>query len=121
MENIDNILRSYGSANEDISAWINNYKEDQKRSFKGMSFPTRRDEDWKYTNVSAVGKLDFKLPKVPGTVNTELLNEIVVKDFSNLVFIDGVFSEKLSNINKTSGIVVVPLKEGKLKHETQIR
>jgi len=69
------------------------------KRFEGVGFPTKKDEEWKYTNLKPILKNDFKV--FPATedaiefrdVKRYFLNDI---DTYKLVFINGVFSSWLS-------------------------
>jgi Fe-S cluster assembly protein SufD len=71
--------------------------------FIQLGFPNRRDEEWKYTDVSPIAKLSFK------PVFQQEAEQITIADIdrlplgnlrcSRLVFINGHFSPKLSTVN----------------------
>jgi Fe-S cluster assembly protein SufD len=80
-------------------------------SFNELGFPSIKDEEWKYTNVAPIAKVDFK----PQTVPTA--NEIGAKELDNfsvpeattsqLVFVNGVLREDLSSLTALPPEVVV--------------
>ena len=65
---------------------------------KGLEFPTRKTEDWKYTSVKKILKRNYiQLSKAE---EVDLSDKIVPSiDAYNLVLVNGVFSEKLSESN----------------------
>ncbi len=41
-------------------AWVARLREGAFARFEELGFPTTDDEEWKYTNVSAVARAEFK-------------------------------------------------------------
>lgn len=69
--------------------------------FCELGIPTTKNEDWKYTNIVNLGKLDFR------AVNTASVNDVISPESlssyfcegkgARLVFLDGVFQESMSD------------------------
>ena len=74
--------------------------------FLSMGFPTRRNEDWKYTNVSTIEKKHYVIEKNKKEID---IDKFVIEDTLRLVFINGVFSDNLSDKNLPEGLVVKSL------------
>ena len=75
--------------------------------FAEAGFPTLRDEDWRFTNVAPIAKLNFQLAgevAVNGA-ETKVVSESVFAKLTGhrLVFVNGFFSAKLSSIKPVSG------------------
>jgi Fe-S cluster assembly protein SufD len=53
-------------------------------------FPNKRDEEWQFTDVSDLLKIDFQVAKKT-TLTTEVLNQFVLEEAKNsrLVFVNG--------------------------------
>ncbi len=69
--------------------------------FSDRGFPTMRDEQWKYTNLSALRDTRFDFISEPvSKVSKEALNRLLPfqSDAYRLVFVDGIFSGALSEI-----------------------
>ena len=82
--------------------------------FSELQFPTTKDEEWKYTNISPLLKHDF----VPALTSAEDYDVKVAHflfdkmEHSLLVFVNGMFSKKLSKIKDLpKGVVVKSLSE----------
>ena len=81
-------------------AAISQKRQQAIEHFQRVGFPTKRNEEWKYTSLKPVLKHDFKLLNETNEdiefkdVKRYFLNEI---DTYKLVFINGVFSSWLSN------------------------
>jgi Fe-S cluster assembly protein SufD len=87
------------------SGWLQQLKDDAANIVRYSSLPTKKDEEWRFTDVSALRKFDF---------NVETKN-FVSPDFAfftpisetRLVFLNGVFVKELSAIaNLPDGVVV---------------
>lgn len=97
----------HGNSNGNTSDYWSTLRKDALATFKASSFPTRKDEEWKYTSVKEITDKDF------GLVESPLLNQVI--DLSPymiegvepivLTFINGQLSTKNSSlIEKQSGI-----------------
>jgi Fe-S cluster assembly protein SufD len=87
-------------AAEGEPAWVARLRGGAFARFEELGFPTTDDEDWKYTNVSAVARAEF----MPAGGSAEL-ESVAVEAFvsaearrSRLVFVDGVFRPELSSL-----------------------
>lgn len=78
---------------------VHGMRRDAFRNFEKLGFPTKRNEEWKYTNLKPILKADYKLfPKREDHIEFKdvkrfFLNEI---DSYKVVFINGVYSSWLS-------------------------
>jgi len=85
-------------------AWLRSIREAAISRFAEIGFPTPREEDWKYTNVLPVVKTPFR-PAPELATNGAVLR--VIADLagetakgSRLVFVNGLFSEALSSVDR---------------------
>lgn len=92
-------------------AWLFPLRKAGISSFAEQGFPTLKDEDWRFTNVSPIAKLPFNpmadgahgkaaADLLPGTAFTKLAG-------NRLVFINGHFAAELSSIGKLPGGVKI--------------
>ena len=96
--------------------WLVPIRKSAVARFADAGFPTQKDEDWRFTNVSAIKELAFKpvYEAIEGTSlssikDRSLLGEL---DARRLVFVDGVFSKDLSNLStEEKGVSVMDLKQ----------
>ena len=78
--------------------WLQALRQKALERFSDVGFPTTRDEDWRFTNVSAVSGTPFELAAT-ATVNSEQLEPFGIAPFSSrLVFVNGLFAKSLSTI-----------------------
>ena len=97
--------------NGDLST-IHSLRRDAISYFSDLKFPTLKDEDWKYTNIAPLLKYNFK-PVDPkkkiGPIKPEKIEKFLFEkmEHSLLVFINGHYSEELSNIRDLPKDVIV--------------
>lgn len=76
-------------------------------SFAELGFPTTKQEEWKYTNVSPISKIDFHRSQPQGksalTDEDIYANFLCGKDAIVLVFENGYYNERLSKLNSLPG------------------
>jgi Fe-S cluster assembly protein SufD len=74
--------------------WLGELREAALARFLERGFPTRRDEDWKYTNLAALARLPF----VPGdaAAETDATDPLAGLDAYRLVFVNGSYRPGLS-------------------------
>ncbi|HEX7569848.1 MAG TPA: Fe-S cluster assembly protein SufD [Verrucomicrobiae bacterium] len=87
--------------------WLTPLRQAGVASFAEAGFPTLHDEDWRFTNVAPIARLNFQLAAAVAVNGAEskALDESVFAALPGhrLVFVNGFFSEKLSRIKPVSG------------------
>jgi Fe-S cluster assembly protein SufD len=81
--------------------WLGAFRESAMVRFQEAGFPTKRYEEWKYTNVSGLVKSGYSvLREGPGALSSDNL-DTVAPALSNqrLVFVDGVYMADLSSVS----------------------
>ncbi len=82
--------------------WLLPLRKSGIAQFSELGFPTLRDEDWRFTNVAPIEKLNFTPAKEISANGAELkiLSEAAFTKLpgNRLVFVNGFFSAKLSNV-----------------------
>ena len=86
-------------------SWLQRLRANAMERFEELGFPSVKDEEWKYTNVAAIAKIDFK----PGTSPKAASPGSDAKDLaslgspetaaSQLVFVNGKLRKALSAVN----------------------
>src|SRR5262245_62259918 len=119
----DNIFSAYkllAQAREGRDpAWLANLREKAGAAFESLDFPTTRNEEWKYTNVAPILKVPYResFDPVPNGLKRLAARDLEPFTFaesreSRLVFINGLFSRRLSNLAAlSSGCVIANLAE----------
>ncbi|MGI8544365.1 MAG: Fe-S cluster assembly protein SufD [Aridibacter sp.] len=85
--------------------WLKNLRQEAFEYVTENGFPTIKNEEWKYTNVSALSNGQFAVIKSePGAAATGLNSEISdvlaeIEIGNRLVFVDGVLNDELTTLN----------------------
>ena len=87
--------------------WLTPVRQTGLASFAKQGFPQLSDEDWRFTNVAPIAKLNFQLASQVAVNGAEskVLTESVFADLpgQRLVFVNGLFSAKLSSLKPVAG------------------
>ncbi|HXW56157.1 MAG TPA: Fe-S cluster assembly protein SufD [Candidatus Cybelea sp.] len=85
-------------------AWLRALRENGFRRFCEVGFPTLRDEDWRFTNVSAIAETPFRIPRAGAQVSSRDLDPWrIAHPAGELVFFNGRFVPELSSRNLPPG------------------
>lgn len=88
--------------------FFKNQREEARELIQHLDFPTSKMEYWKYTRLNKVLKGNYSFKEIESSnYNLEGLSE------NRLVFINGYFSEILSNVNLEEGVYFAPLSQAK--------
>lgn len=108
LSNLDIMLKKL---NGKQNKFFNEFREEAVRRFRELNFPTRKDEEWKYTDVSPILEQNF-VPSVFLKNPTLTIDDIKKYlftgfDFYLATFINGIFVEELSDLdNLPKGVIV---------------
>ena len=73
---------------------IRKLREQAFDAYRSLKFPTIHDEDWRFTNVAPFLKIPFEAPRAIRP--QELFWKPLVQEGWKIVFVDGLYSENLS-------------------------
>ena len=92
--------------------WLRHLREDAFARFCEVGFPTTHDEDWRFTNVSAIANTPFELPGT-GSVSLREFGQFKADGLAHrLVFVNGRLNRELSSLKALQpGITVGSLAE----------
>ena len=93
-------------------SWLRELRESAAICFSQIGFPTRRDEEWRFTNVSPIVETPFTLAdKAQSEMTRDGLTSYTYVGMSGtqLVFVNGHFASELSSASFPSGVVVSSL------------
>ncbi|MCX6170491.1 MAG: Fe-S cluster assembly protein SufD [Ignavibacteriales bacterium] len=113
---IENFNTFQKKLNGESKSFLNDIRKEAMNRLSELEFPTNRNEEWKYTNVSPILKQNF-VPAVNTTIpnfTKEEIKKFLFQDFDChlLVFVNGFFSEELSRIDQLpKGVVLGSLKK----------
>jgi Fe-S cluster assembly protein SufD len=103
IDGYNNYLASFPQFEKQIAsrdtAWLNQIRNNAISQFKGTGFPTTRDEEWRFTSVSPIAKVPFRL--LHGNCNGLAAADMANFAFSDsecaqLVFVDGRYCANFS-------------------------
>ena len=87
--------------------WLAPMRQAGIASFAKQGFPTLHDEDWRFTNVAPIAKMNIQPATQAGANGAEskVIAESVFAQLSGprLVFVNGYFCAKLSSVNIVAG------------------
>jgi Fe-S cluster assembly protein SufD len=100
---LDTYLESFSEFQKTLPgrdiAWLRKLREDAFARFCEVGFPTTHDEDWRFTNVSAIAKTPFGLASGSSHVSkNDIEGWLLPGAACQLVFVDGNFSRELSSL-----------------------
>ena len=95
------------------ASWIKRLRENAMDRFKEIGFPSVKEEEWKYTNVAPIARIDFN----PSVFSDAAATKSDAKEFasfnyveaqqSQLVLVNGILRNDLSSLSGLSDDVVV--------------
>lgn len=86
--------------NVDLDSKVHGIRTKAIDSFEKNGFPSRRDEEWKYTSLNSLLKNDYSVfPKHESTVELKQVKKYFLHEIESykIVFIDGIYSSFLSD------------------------
>ncbi|NJN06537.1 MAG: Fe-S cluster assembly protein SufD [Richelia sp. RM2_1_2] len=85
--------------------WLQELKDNAANWVRHSALPTKKDEEWRFTDLSPLRELDFNL-ETNNSVSPDFADFTAISD-TRLVFVNGVFVKELSAIaNLPDGVVV---------------
>jgi len=81
--------------------WLQQLRSDALQAFSATGFPSPREEEWRYTNVSGIEKKLFSVPasQVASDVTADWLKAYQLPDAWSVVLVNGRFSAELSALS----------------------
>jgi Fe-S cluster assembly protein SufD len=105
-EHLRNYLASFSefektAAGHDLP-WLRSLRQKAFARFCQAGFPTTRDEDWRFTNVSEIARAPFQLPSgdSQGLSASDIAPWRISGAACQLVFVNGRFSPRLSSVSR---------------------
>ena len=84
----------------DVHADLHNIRTEAIKNFESKGFPTKKEEAWKYTSLSALLKTDFSVfPKKENAIEFKQVKKYFLHEIDTykVVFVDGKYSSFLSS------------------------
>ena len=80
--------------------WLRNLRAEAFARFCEVGLPTTRDEDWRFTNTSAIAQTQFRLAPKTEVAKDNLAGLRLTEAVCELVFVNGYFAPELSSLDK---------------------
>ncbi len=95
---LSSFRHDYGNGRAGSPAWLKALRESAIGSFDKLGFPTRHDEEWRYTSVEPIVSQPFERSREPADVSAEtvLTRSFTDANCNRLVFVNGVFVPRVS-------------------------
>jgi Fe-S cluster assembly protein SufD len=111
---LNNFSSFESSLNGEKKSGIHDLRKEAINNFVNLPFPTTRDEEWKYTNISPLLKHNFIPADAGSKVNPQEITSFLFEELEHnlIVFINGHYSEELSKIKDLpEGVLVKSISE----------
>ncbi|MCD6055755.1 MAG: sufD [Gammaproteobacteria bacterium] len=103
------------------AAWLASLRQREFDRFLQNGFPSRKQEDWKYTSTAALANTAFEinLQTQPLDKNRyEKTNPFIRLEYHTMVFVNGIFNKTLSHLdNLPKGVVLKEIIQAILSNE----
>lgn len=103
-------LKNFNKFEENFRSNVfKNFRKDASINFETSQFPTKKNEEWKYTNVAPILNHEFlPSPLINEKPKSLKINNYVISnlDVHLLVFVNGIFNSSLSNIGNLSRNII---------------
>ena len=112
--------------------WIVRLREEGLSRFRALGIPTVKDEEWKYTDISALAGHRYAL-RAKSTLDSaqrkDVLTRYCGKADVNIVFVNGAFDKELSNLGKIppkgslpdAGVEILALRDALINNPAALR
>jgi len=116
-ERHDTYLAEYGQFSQDrgsaAPAWVRDRRKKAFDRFAKTGFPTTREEDWRFTNVSPIAESEFALAGGAFAHAPSLVAGVNVPGAVRLVIVNGEFAAGLSDLSALpKGLRIASLRDG---------
>src|SRR5437016_4186816 len=104
-------------------SWLRRMREDSFARFERVGFPSVKEEEWKYTNVAPIAKLQFAPVFANGQPGGNGFGAFVYDEArqSRLVFVNGILRRELSSVEALpAGASVIDIGEAAKGHNETI-
>lgn len=97
---ISSFMAFENNSDVDIDSHVHDIRSDAISNFETIGFPTKKDEEWKYTSLNSILKYDYSVfPKNNKSIEYKDVKIYFLHEIESykIVFVDGVYSSFLSD------------------------
>ena len=104
------LLSGHAAVAQGGNAWLRDLRSRAVERANALSVPTTRDEEWRFTDLSALYRIPFRPAGEAGQVSRSQVEALALPEAeTRLVFIDGRFDLQLSVMGNGDGVAVANL------------
>lgn len=105
------------------NGWLAQARNKHMAEFSQQGFPTRRQEDWKYTDLSSLNEVSYHLSAVTSNSQAKALaaKHTISLDYPQLIFVNGQFDSELSSCQLPDSVLATDLATATKKHTALIK
>ena len=82
---------------------VQDFRKTAFNNFLKIGFPSKRHENWRFTNLTSLSKTKFRFPnRELHKINNNKINDYFFDNSHRIVFIKGIFDAELSTVNSFS-------------------
>lgn len=101
------LLKSWSTKSIDSSSWLNQLRAQAIDHVSTQKLPTRRDEEWRFTDISPLTRLPYQPSQPECKLQTQDIKHLCLEEAKNrLVFVDGHYAPHLSVITDPTAYVI---------------
>ena len=87
---------------------ITDFRKDAFERFLEIGYPTKKQESWRYTNLSSLVKTKYQSPNGEASkIDNNIISEHSIENSHRIVFINGIFDTEFSSIDDISKQVTI--------------
>ena len=103
--------------------WVQEMRDRAHAWARQYTLPTTRDEEWRFTDLSALRQVNFRVESRATSLHLDITGLILPEAAdSRLVFVNGVYAPELSAVaDLPDGVVVSPLRQLPLVYRSRVR
>jgi len=102
---LGNLLAPAGAAGTGRDGWLKARRAGALELASALSVPTTRDEEWRFTDLSTLYRVNLQPVEAPGEIDPAVLKSLVIPEaLVRLVFVDGHFVPGLSNTGQDAQV-----------------
>ena len=100
----ETFLQSQGDEPRDIR----NVRENAFNNFLKIGYPTKKQESWRYTNLSSLVKTKYQSSnREASKIDNNIISEHSIENSHRIVFVNGIFDNKFSSIKDISKQITI--------------
>jgi Fe-S cluster assembly protein SufD len=87
---------------------VKDFRKDAFKNFLKIGYPTKRHENWRFTNLTSLVKTDYQFPNWElDKIDRNLISNYTFDNSHRIVFVNGIFDANLSTINHISERIII--------------